>query len=664
MNVLKAKICTALSYIFIAIFIFALALSVEKIPIGFGALMMIVSAVLSIVFAVLAKKTKSGKYANTGKTAKTKEDKVTISKEDMDRLKANNKKLETFTSMSFAEQFKTFLELLGIDFANYSNESFKAKDGKNLTLNDIDSSNINDLDWAKFLAEKHELILINSNQDTLDSLTEFETYKGGFLPKYLKANTSFKKLAYYKDDIKHNDFERFELAKDLKYFIRDVCGSICSSGSKLIPIYIETNNPDTFLFGIYDSIIRKGLDYDSTKSLRSLAEAIGLYVFPVNFAFPKTLRKSLSFDDCYGDGVLADKNFVSDSRNESIIAELADKKKAARAKELEKFLSTAGPEIKNNDDFVPISHGFKSDDEIECFIFGKKHKLRVSSINKDEGELLDDDEIAEVNWLVKSNVMDDKKLQFEVLEFINECYDQWREGASHKTNIAKEFDIKSIMIDIQKDDMGDTGEITKVIAFCGESDCDMEHGLSVSFANRKFAGVNSSMEFNYVKTENSFDYLKWKEENPLMGMVPKFANVLIKNGYTDERKVCFFNSLYFGDYGSVKEKLKDWVLPSKQSQENFKRHAVGVKKDKLLLIEYPHEKELKDCLDSCITINKDEIIDNFVLTQDYKIDERHTNHFLNLNFVLKDDRVLIFTSYADDPIMKFLIKEFGVSKES
>lgn len=492
----SGKIFTILSYICNAIFILALALSIEKIPIGIGIVTMIVSAGLSILFAVLAKKAKPEKSANTTRTTNAKEASTAIAKEDMARLKARNEKLRSFASMPFAEQFKTFLELLGIDYAKYSSECFETKDGKSLTLRDIDASNISDFDWARFLAEKHELILINNNQDTLDSLAEFETYKDGYLPKYLKKNSSFKLLGYYRDDIKHNDYERFELAKDIKYFIKDVCGSICHSGSKLISIYIETNDADTFLFGIYDSIVRKGLDYDNTEGLRALAESIGLYVFSVNFAFPQTLRKPLSCKDCYGDGVLAQKNYKLASRNDKIIAELKEKQGKAREKRLEKFLSKAEQNIKNNDDFVPVTHGFRSDDEVECFIFGKKHKLSVSSVNKEAGELLDNDEIAELNWLITSNIMDDKTIQFQVLEAINERYEEWREGVSHKTNIAKEFQITSILIDIQK---GDNGEITKIVAFAGEAECDIEHGLSVSFANRKFAGVNSFTEFNDVE---------------------------------------------------------------------------------------------------------------------------------------------------------------------
>ena len=493
MNKVKRTIYTVLSYIFVAISILLFALMVEKIPVFPSVIFLIVSIILAILFTILAK---MGKKVKTAKSAKP-----NLTKEEQARLKANDKKLDNFASMSFAGKFKTFLELLGIDYNKYGGEVFETNDGKSLTLNDVNSSDVVNFDWANFLAVKHELILINGNQDTLDSLSEFESYKDGFIPRYLKQNTSIKVLSYYRKDIKHNDAERFRLAKDLKYFIRDVCGNISHLGSTLIPIYIETNDPNTFLFGIYDSIVRQGLDYDSTKRLRALAESIGLYVFPVSFAFPKTLRKPLSCDDCYGDGVLIDKNYFSEHRNDGVISEIAESKKAARAKLLEKRLSIQKPVIANNDNFVPITHGFKTDDEIECFIFGKKRKLKVASIHKDEGELLDDDEIAELNWLIKSNVMDDIELQLDVLDEINERYNQWCDNFSHKTNIEKEFDITTVLIDIQKDNPNKDGETDKIIAFCGNAECDVEHGLSVSFLNRKFLGVNDFYEFNYIQTE-------------------------------------------------------------------------------------------------------------------------------------------------------------------
>lgn len=657
------KIFSILSYVFIGIFIFMLfmlvAQSVMVIP---GVIILVVSVILSLTFGIIDKLYKDGILPKDKKSQSKSSNKKAITKEEKERAKANDKKLKSFAGMPFIEQFKAFLEILGIDHTKYAAEKFKTKDKRNLGLYDINSANIKDFSWAKFLAEKHELIWIDNKQDTLDSLTEFEKYKDGFIKKYLKENKLFK-LGYYRDDIKHNDSERFEYAKDMKYFLRDICGIISCYRSTLVPIYIETDDPDVFLFGIYNNPKREGLDYVSTKNLRFLAESLGLYAFPAGGSFPETVRKTLDHDDYKGNGILAQKNYMLETRNDKLIEELNEKKKAQRAKDLEEFLNKQEPEIQKNDNFVPITHGFKSEDEIECFIFGKKHKLRVASNNKEDGELLDDDEIGELNWAISNNIMDDKKVQFKVLEAINERYDMaLGDGASHKTNLKREFDITTIMIDIQKDDMGDTGEVSKVIAFCGESKCDTEHGLSVSFADRKFAGVNSFMEFNYVETDNSFNYLKWKEENPLTGMVPKFSNVLIKSGFTDDRKVCFFSSIYYGEYSSIKNKLKKMVIPSKELKEKLVHHAVSVKGDKIFLFKVPYGKELADCLDEYTVISKDEIIDNFILEEDYKINDHQTNHFLNLHFVLKDNRILVLTSFGDDPIMKFLNDEFGVKK--
>ena len=100
MKKLKRASYIALSCIFIAVFIFAL-IFFEDIP-KFPKVVMLFSGLpFSIMFAVLAIKTRSGKNVNTEKSA--------ISKENLKRLNANRRKLERFSSMSFAKQFKTFL---------------------------------------------------------------------------------------------------------------------------------------------------------------------------------------------------------------------------------------------------------------------------------------------------------------------------------------------------------------------------------------------------------------------------------------------------------------------------------------------------------------------------------------------------------------------------
>ncbi len=38
------------------------------------------------------------------------------------------------------------------------------------------------------------------------------------------------------------------------------------------------------------------------------------------------------------------------------------------------------------------------------------------------------------------------------------------------------------------------------IALCGDCNCDVEHGISITFRNRKFAGVSTEAEF--AETDN------------------------------------------------------------------------------------------------------------------------------------------------------------------
>ncbi len=562
------------------------------------------------------------------------------------------------SNRKFNQRFKTFLELVGVNYHEYCNETFSTADGKSITLNEIDQTNVQDFAWAKFLAEKHALILINSNQDTLDSLTEFEMYQDGLFNQYLK--TVGAKMAYYRDDIRSNDAGRFELAKDLQYFLRDVCGNISKYRSVLLPIYIETNDPATFLFGIYhQQKHQKGLPIAVTKKLRSLAKSIGLYVIPATGSFPKIQIKPLHVgdnSDGFTNGVLVDKHYVLETRNNQIIAELKAKKQAARKKEFDEYLQKAEPVTQNNDNFTPLTHGFKSGDKVQCFIFDTKYKLEVSSVNKDDGELLDDDELDEVNWLIKSNLMDDRQIQFQVLEAINERYEAWCDGTSHKKNLKREFKITTILIDIQQDNTN--GKTTPIIAFAGEANCDEEHGLSVTFTNRKFSGVDSFMEFNYGET-GGLDFKKWWEAHPLATIYPEHGITLIDNGYTDERNICLGCDIYLGNYKSAKRNLKKWLLNRNRPEDTFKWGPLSVKNHQLLIFEQQKGKALAECLDNHIQIDKADIVKSFALRKDYKINGCRTNHFVNLHFVLKDKRILILASY-DNATVNFLIKEFGI----
>ena len=104
--------------------------------------------------------------------------------------------------MSFNQRLKKFLIMIGVNYHKYCEETFSTLHGQDLTLKKINRSNINNFDWAKFLAEKHELILINNQQNTLDSLAEFEKYQNGFLTKYLRKHAEYK-LSWFHDDIKN-----------------------------------------------------------------------------------------------------------------------------------------------------------------------------------------------------------------------------------------------------------------------------------------------------------------------------------------------------------------------------------------------------------------------------------------------------------------------------
>lgn len=495
MEASKKKIFKIISQVCGVVFIISLIMMLKDnriLRIASG-IVMVLSAVLGIVFSLLSQYyTKSNSYNY----------KDSLSNEELKRVKENKKQLKEFSALSFNDQFKTFLKLIGVDVKKYEEETFSNKDGQKLTLSDINQANIKDFDWARFLAEKHELILIDANEDTLESLEKFEKYHDGFIKKYLRENKLFK-LGYYREDMKVGDHERFEYAKDLKYFFRDICGKISCYRSSLVPMYIEMGDKNSFLFGIYTNPKRDGLDYDTTLKLRMLAETIGLYSVPAGASFPKTIRKPLKFKDSEGDGVLVEKNYYLESRNNKIIEELKVKKKELRKKMFEAYKAKAEPVTQNNNGFKGLPKGTKNGDNVEIYYFGRKHQLVIESRQKDDGELLDEQEIEELNWLISSNILDDVDIQFKILEGINESYDRWSDSDRFRTNIEKELDLTAIAVDIFEFNKDGKKVVSKQVAFCGECKCDEEHGISIAFDSRKFAGVGDYMDWQYIKEDNT-----------------------------------------------------------------------------------------------------------------------------------------------------------------
>ena len=265
-----------------------------------------------------------------------------------------------------------------------------------------------------------------------------------------------------------------------------------------------------------------------------------------------------------------------------------------------------------------INYNFKSGDKFLYKIFKNLVNIKIYSTYKNDGEPLSNEEVDEVNWLLTNNLLDNKSIQNKVLKYINKKYKNFEDNFKEKSSLQNEISIHSIVVCIDKDDLGDTGDVSKIVAFCGEASCDIEHGISISFKNKKYMSTQPETEYNYDPNP-SFNYLKWKEENPLMGMVPKYANILIKNGFTDKKNICFFNQIYFGKYtDEIKNKLQEFVCRGIKN-ELFKHYAISIKDDKIFFINHPYKSNLAECIKNYVEVLKSQIIECFILIEIIKL---------------------------------------------
>ncbi|MDE5942741.1 MAG: hypothetical protein K2H30_00860 [Clostridia bacterium] len=217
--------------------------------------------------------------------------------------------------MNYIKKFKLFLEKINIDFEQYAHCTITDKNGNEYLFSQIDEEKIKSLDWAYFLAQNNEIVLIDSRQDTLDSIKVFEQFQSGRFGQFGK---------YYKEEIKKFDAERFEYAKDICYLIRDMCGEIQLKSKDIYPIYIDDGSVDKFLICMF----KCDKKFNLTK-FEKLAAKLGLTAiyYNNNFFSPKFV-KELSNKKCY-----------NEERNAELITELKAKQRKKREEQMHFVMS-------------------------------------------------------------------------------------------------------------------------------------------------------------------------------------------------------------------------------------------------------------------------------------------------------------------------------------
>lgn len=236
--------------------------------------------------------------------------------------------------MNFIKNFKLFLENINIDFEQYSDRTITDKNGNEYLFSQIDEEKIKSFEWAYFLAEHDQIILLNNDQDTMDSLAAIRKYQGG------RFGTIGK---HYDSEYKAYDGERFENAKDIYYVIRDLFGGV--RFGNIHPMYLEDDSSDNFLLCFANVPHTDALEENYTKHIKKLAAKLGLYIFPISAVFPKRLVKPFSQKNCEIDGVSIDKHHRNENRNADFIARCKAKLREKRAKQMD-FVMTQEDDTK------------------------------------------------------------------------------------------------------------------------------------------------------------------------------------------------------------------------------------------------------------------------------------------------------------------------------
>ena len=274
--------------------------------------------------------------------------------------------------MNISKVFKSLLESMNVNFKQFENITLLDENGSKYPLLEPDNK-ILSFEWARFLAQKNEIVLLNNSQDTMESIDIFEK----FVQNKTGSNVNLGKL--YRDDLKHCDYGRFENAKDIYYLIRDICGEIRSlkEFKDTYAMYIESGKADEFLLCFVKS--------KKLKNFNKLAEKLGIHSFYIlGSANGGGLYKN-TYQNCTVNGKTIAKNFYNNSRNEDLIKQLKAEKQKTRMEQLNFEMSK-----KDDEKFSALSQ--KLYDEISEFglasLEGKNPKLSIKEFLVDIFKIL------------------------------------------------------------------------------------------------------------------------------------------------------------------------------------------------------------------------------------------------------------------------------------
>ena len=128
---------------------------------------------------------------------------------------------------------------------------------------------------------------------------------------------------------------------------------------------------------------------------------------------------------------------------------------------------------------------FGQEKEVEVFSFGD-NRYDENGNYKDDGFALSGEEIACLNWFIQTIKIADYRQA--IVQYCNELYQNTKQ--IEEKDIEDEIDISSIAISISEITQAEDGFVYPEISFCGECECDPEHGICIGFRNKKFLGIH------------------------------------------------------------------------------------------------------------------------------------------------------------------------------
>lgn len=127
----------------------------------------------------------------------------------------------------------------------------------------------------------------------------------------------------------------------------------------------------------------------------------------------------------------------------------------------------------------------KNGEHVTVNMFGKPKKLEVRSMSGDYDEQfnLNNEELDLLNWLISNVNIED--YSDEIISYIENEYDKYSDNTKVK-DLKYELDIRKIIIDTSELKNKDYPEIS----YCGECECDPEHGICIGFRDKKLLGID------------------------------------------------------------------------------------------------------------------------------------------------------------------------------